>query len=86
MEQVTKKAPAPKKAALTAPKRRGRPAGVKNLTASVNWQALAKKLDRELKEQIKDNKGLEWQIEFYRGAWTSLRELSFFERVFKWPK
>jgi hypothetical protein len=55
--------------AKDAPAKRGRPAGSKNKPKTdkpVDWEALAKKLQRALAKQIKDNERMEWQVSVYR--------------------
>ena len=70
--------------AKTAPKKRGRPAGIKNKPPSegveqwyadpkkVNWEALAKQLQVALASQIKDNDVLEQELSRKRTFWERL--------------
>ena len=55
--------------AKDAPKKLGRPVGSKNkpkTDKAVDWEALAKKLQRALAKQIQETEELEWQIRIYR--------------------
>lgn len=50
-----------------APKKRGRPAGSKNkVQKPVDWESLAKKLQRALAKEMQKNDELEWSIRIYR--------------------
>ena len=59
---VTKKPP-------VAAKKRGRPVGSKNkpkTAAPVDWEGLAKKLQKALMKEMKKNEELEWAVGIYR--------------------
>lgn len=63
-----------KAAAEAAPKKRGRPVGSKT-KKPVDWEALAKKLQRALAAEIKKNDELEWGINVYRQTLDSQLEV-----------
>ena len=54
------------------PKKRGRPLGSTN--KPVNWEALAKKLQRALAAEINRNDELSWQVETYKDLMDNLHE------------
>ena len=67
------------------PKKRGRPAGVKNkpkLDKPVDWEALAKKLQRALASEMKFNDGLEYEISVLREHIHNLENRGWLSRMF----
>lgn len=64
--------------AKTAPAKRGRPIGSKNKPKTdkpVDWEVLAKKLQKALMKEMKKNDELEWRMEIYRGQLDSQLEI-----------
>lgn len=70
-----------KAAAEAAPKKRGRPVGSKT-KKPVDWEALAKKLQRALAAEIKHNDGLEYEISVLREHIYNLENRSWLSRMF----
>jgi hypothetical protein len=81
---VTKKATV---VAKTATKKRGRPAGSKNKTAfpvpknSVDWEVLAKKLQKALALEMKTVEGMEKLFEEFKSVAVKVSDLTFWQRV-----
>lgn len=77
-------------AAKPAPKKRGRPVGSKNKQAvvkayevkPVDWEKLAKKLQRALASEMKENQQLLWQIGYYKDRAEQLENQSWLSRLF----
>jgi hypothetical protein len=81
---VTKK---PAVLAKTAPKKRGRPVGSKNKVAfpapkdPVDWETLAKKLQKALALEMKTVEGMEKLFEEFKSVSKKVSELTFWQRV-----
>jgi hypothetical protein len=73
--------------AKKATKKRGRPAGSKNKVAfqapkdPVDWEALAKKLQKALALEMKTVEGMEKLFEEFKSVSKKVSELTFWQRI-----
>lgn len=63
-----------------APKKRGRPAG--STTKTVDWEALAKKLQRALAAEIKHGDAMEYEVSVLREHIENLENRGWLSRLF----
>lgn len=71
--------------AKPAPKKAGRPLGSKNkpkVDKPVDWEDLAKKLQKALMKEMKKNEELEWQVKWYSDYLNELENRSWLSRLF----
>lgn len=74
-----------KAVANSTPAKRGRPVGSKNkpkVDKPVDWEALAKKLQKALMKEMKKNDELEWQVKWYEDYLNELENRSWLSRLF----
>ena len=65
-----------------APKKRGRPVGSKTKPKTVDWEALAKKLQRALAAEIKHGDAMEYEVSVLREHIHNLENRSWLSRTF----
>ena len=71
--------------AKPAPKKAGRPLGSKNkpkVDKPVDWEGLAKKLQKALMKEMKLTDELKWQVNFYENYFNEMENRSWFSRLF----
>ena len=64
------------------PKKRGRPAGSTTKPKTVDWEALAKKLQRALAAEIKHGDAMEYEVSVLREHIVNLENRGWLSRLF----